>query len=154
VTLHFAYGSNMSRAAMRGRCPGARALGIATLTGWRFIIAAEGYASVAPSAGSAVHGVMWTLTPRDLAALNAYENIAGKLYARRMLRVECQDSRRSALVYIARRQADGIPRPGYLEVVVRAARDWQFPEAYIRILQSWSRSGLAGALRKDTGEVG
>jgi gamma-glutamylcyclotransferase (GGCT)/AIG2-like uncharacterized protein YtfP len=154
VTLHFAYGSNMSRAAMQTRCPGATALGIATLTGWRFIIAANGYASLTQSAGGVVHGVMWTLTARDLAALNAYENVAGNLYLRRTLRVDCPHGPRSALVYIARRQAVGIPRPGYLEVVVEAAREWQLPEVYIRSLQSWSRSGWAGALRKDTGEVG
>ena len=154
MTFHFAYGSNMSRAAMQARCPGATTLGIATLTGWRFIIAAEGYASIAPSAGSMVHGVVWTLTPRDLASLNAYENVAGNLYLRRMLRVDCQDGRRLALVYIARRQSEGVPRPGYLDLVVEAARGWQFPDAYIRSLQNWSHSGWAGALRKDIGEVG
>ena len=26
--------------------------------------------------GGIVHGVFWRLTPRDLAALNAYENVA------------------------------------------------------------------------------
>ena len=38
MTLHFAYGSNMSRALMRARCPSAEALGVATLAGWRFVI--------------------------------------------------------------------------------------------------------------------
>ena len=31
MTLHFAYGSNMSRALMGARCPDATALGVATL---------------------------------------------------------------------------------------------------------------------------
>ncbi len=31
MTLHFAYGSNMSRALMRARCPRREALGVATL---------------------------------------------------------------------------------------------------------------------------
>ena len=154
MTLHFAYGSNMSRAAMEARCPKARALGAATFVGWRFIIGVDGYASVAPSRSSLVHGVMWNLTARDLAALNAYENVAGNLYFRRSLRVGWRGRQVSALVYIARRQGEGTPRPGYLQVVVEAARDWQFPEPYVRSLQSWSHSGWAGALRKDTGEVG
>ena len=38
MTFHFAYGSNMSRTLMGARCPGAVALGIATLSGWGFVI--------------------------------------------------------------------------------------------------------------------
>ena len=33
MTLYFAYGANMERAAMRKRCPGAAALGVAVLRG-------------------------------------------------------------------------------------------------------------------------
>jgi hypothetical protein len=36
VTLHFAYGSNMSRALMVPRCPSAVELGTAVLAGYRF----------------------------------------------------------------------------------------------------------------------
>ena len=38
MTLHFAYGSNMSRALRGARCRGAEAIGTATLSGWRFVI--------------------------------------------------------------------------------------------------------------------
>jgi hypothetical protein len=75
MPLHFAYASNMSRAAMRRRCPDAHALGLARLTGWRFVINTDGYASVLPQPGSIVHGVLWQVSMRDLAALNAYEGI-------------------------------------------------------------------------------
>src|SRR5262245_36796153 len=61
VTLHFAYGSNMSRRLMNARCAGAPALGTATLAGWRFIINPEGFGSIAPRQGGRVHGVLWRL---------------------------------------------------------------------------------------------
>src|SRR6185437_13618493 len=48
TTLHFAYGANMSRAVMQKYAPGARALGVAELTAHRFVITADGYASVEP----------------------------------------------------------------------------------------------------------
>ena len=48
MTLHFAYGSNMSRALMGARCRGAEAVGIAVLSGWRFVINPEGFGSIAP----------------------------------------------------------------------------------------------------------
>src|SRR5262249_33927702 len=146
VTLHFAYGSNMSRAAMSVRCPGARALGLASVGGWRFIIGADGYASIVPSAGRVVYGVMWKLTVRALPALSEYENVTVNFSSRRTLRVSCQGRQVSALVYIARRPAEGIPRPGYVQLVVEAARDWQLPQPYIRDLQNWSSWGWVGAL--------
>jgi len=142
VTLNFAYGSNMSRPDMRARCPGATALGTATLAGWRFVINPDGYGSIALRPGGVVYGVLWELTARDLAALNAYENVAGGLYLRRMLPVLHEGVREPALVYIARRQGEGTPRPGYIAIVVAAARDWALPEPYIRSLMRWSPSRL------------
>jgi hypothetical protein len=152
--LHFAYGSNMSRALMRMRCPGAEALGIATLAGWRFVINPEGLGSLAPQPGSVVHGVLWRLTARDLAAVNAYESIDSGLYLRRRLAVRCGGRQAAALVYIARREGEGRPRPGYIDVVVEAARDWDLPAVYVRSLERWAPSGWRGARARDTGEVG
>ena len=80
MTLHFAYGSNMSRARMRPRCGSAREIGTGVLEGYRFIITADGYASVLPAPGGIVHGLVWRLTPRDLAALDAYESLDTGLY--------------------------------------------------------------------------
>jgi hypothetical protein len=87
MTLHFGYGSNMSRALMAARCPGATPLGPATLHGWRFIIGAEGYASMVRQPGGVIYGVLWRLTPRDLAAVNAYERVDDGLYLRRIVPV-------------------------------------------------------------------
>ena len=72
---------------MRMRCPSAAALGTAILENHRFMITADGYASVVPLRGSVVHGVLWRLTARDLAALNAYESINSGLYRVRVLPV-------------------------------------------------------------------
>jgi gamma-glutamylcyclotransferase (GGCT)/AIG2-like uncharacterized protein YtfP len=154
MILHFAYGSNMSRALMATRCPHARSLGIATLAGWRFVIVPEGYGSIAPCAGSVVHGVLWRLTPRDLAAINAYESLDSGLYRRRFLPVQHGASRKRALVYVARPRGAGTPRPGYISLVVAAAREWELPARYVRSLQRWSPSGWHGARMKDTGELG
>ena len=115
--LHFAYGSNMSRTLMRLRCPDAQALGVATLAGWRFIINPEGLGSLAPQQGSLVHGVLWRLTARDLAAVNAYESVDSGLYLRRRLAVRCGGAQAAALVYIARRDGEGRPRPGHLSTI-------------------------------------
>jgi hypothetical protein len=154
VTLHFAYGSNMSRRLMGARCAGAPALGTATLAGWRFTINPEGFGSIAPQPGGRVHGVLWRLSARDLAAINAYESVDSGLYLRRQLTVCHRGRHVAALVYIAARQGEGTPRPGYIHLVVEAARDWDLPERYIQSLRRWSPSGWRGARARDTGELG
>ena len=154
MTLHFAYGSNMSRALMGMRCPGATVVGTAALRGWRFVVTRDGVGSIAPWPGAVVHGVLWRVGPRDLAAVNAYEDLDSGLYTRRFLPVRCDGRLAPALLYIARWRGRGTPRPGYMSVVVEAAHEWGFPDRYIRSLQRWSPSGWRGARTKDVGEFG
>ena len=139
---------------MSGRCPGAQPLGTATLSGCRFVINPEGFGSIAPRTGARVYGVLWYLTTRDLAAINAYESIDAGLYLRRRLMVRQGRRGSSAITYIARRKGEGTPRPGYIALVVEAARDWKLPEPYVRSLARWAPSGWRGARARDTGELG
>jgi cation transport regulator ChaC len=151
--LYFAYGSNLSRAAMRRRCPDARAAGPALLEGYRFFIGIDGWGSVKPSAGDRVHGVVWRLTPRDIAALHAYELLHAGLYDVRHLPVRMAARRVPAMVYLLRRRAAGQPKPGYIELIAASARDWNLPERYIRSVERWSRSRFTGARVIDVGEL-
>ena len=150
MTLYFAYGSNMSRAPMRARCPSAREVGVATLGGHRLIITSDGYASVVPEPGGLVHGLLWRLAPRDLAALNAYESLDTGLYRVATLAVRLGARRVPAMIYLARSRTPGLPRPGYLEAVLAAARELDLPRAYIDALARWLPSGLRAARPPDT----
>jgi gamma-glutamylcyclotransferase (GGCT)/AIG2-like uncharacterized protein YtfP len=153
MTFHFAYGSNMSRALMQPRCPGAVPLGVARLDAYRFHIMPEGYASVAAQPGSAVHGVLWRLTPRDLAALNAYENIDSGLYRSVVLPVHGADGTVPAMIYVGHTRAHGKPRPGYMELVIEASREWNLPRDYIESLSRLSPSSWRGARPAEAGEL-
>jgi hypothetical protein len=148
--LHFAYGSNMDRAVMRTHAPAAEPVGVATLANHRFVISADGYASVEPMRARAVHGVLWRLTPRDRATLDAWENIAGGLYRAKMLTVRQPSRRRLALVYVARPRGLGRPKSGYMELVIAAALEWKLPAGHIASLRDWltaqARSGASSKL--------
>ena len=152
MIAYFAYGANMSMAAMRLRCPDAQAQGPAALVGFRFFVGREGWGSVRPSPGGIVHGVLWELSLRDLAVLNAYELRDKGLYDLRRMPVLRAGRRVPALVYILRAQIPGRPRPGYIEAIAAAARGWRLPERYIRGVERWSPSGFAGAAAVDVGE--
>jgi hypothetical protein len=135
--LHFAYGSNMYRAVMHKHAPDAEPLGVARLANFRFVITADGYASVEPARAQFVYGVLWRLTPRDRVTLDAWENIAGGLYRAETMSVQEADRRRRALVYVARVRPEGQAKPGYMEIVIKAARAWELPADYIASLQHW-----------------
>jgi hypothetical protein len=154
VTLYFAYGSNMDRAAMKRRCPGAVAIGTAVLEGYRFFVGLDGWGSVAPVRGARVHGVLWRLTLRDRVVLNAYELLDKGLYEARTLPVRVGARRCPALIYILRRQICGRPRPGYVEMIAASAKSWKLPESYVHSIVRWSPSRFTGARQIDVGDVG
>lgn len=145
--LHFSYGANMDRTVMRRHAPTAEPIGVATLVNYRFLITADGYASVEPAPARAVHGVLWRLAPRDRVTLDVWENVAGGLYRTEDLLVHRDGSHRPALVYIARSRPEGWPRAGYMELVVAAAREWNLSEEYLASLERWlpARPLRAGA---------
>jgi gamma-glutamylcyclotransferase (GGCT)/AIG2-like uncharacterized protein YtfP len=156
--LHFAYGSNMHRAVMHRYAPGAVALGIARLDGYRFIITADGYASVAPHRRGCVFGLLWRITARDRVTLDRWENIAAGLYRGALLPVIAAGKRHRALVYVARSRPRGVPRPGYMEIVVQAARECELPSHYVASLRRWLPKQPLGAgqrrFHRSVGEFG
>jgi gamma-glutamylcyclotransferase (GGCT)/AIG2-like uncharacterized protein YtfP len=153
MTLYFAYGSNMNRVAMKRRCPGARAVGPAALEGYVFFVGLDGWGSVRPRLGATVHGVVWRLTPRDIAALHAYELLHKGLYDVQHVPVRVNGRRMRAMIYLLRRRVRGKPRPGYTEMIAAAARDWGLPEDYVRSVERWSISRWTGAREIDVGEL-
>ena len=152
--LHFAYGSNMHRAVMRKHAPEAVPVGVACLRDYRFIITKDGHASVAPQPRGCVHGILWRLSPRDRITLDRWENIAAGLYRSEMLPVFAAGKRRRALVYVARARPRGVPRSGYMEIVMAAARECGLPSDYVTSLRRWLPKQPLPAGHRSPGEFG
>jgi hypothetical protein len=152
--LHFAYGSNMDRALMRRHAPAAVPIGVACLADHRFVITADGYASVEPARRQTVHGVLWRLTPRDRIGLDLWECTASGQYRGGILLVRSSGRRQPALVYIARSRPAGRPKAGYMELVLAAARAWDLPPAYVAALRRWLPAQPLGAGTRNLKEFG
>ena len=147
--LYFAYGSNMSVAQMRRRCPGARPVGTAALAGWRFAINARGTATVVPRAGACVRGVLWRVTGRHLATLDTFEGLARRRYVRRTLRVTCEDGRHvEAVTYVGLYAGRGRAVRAYLEgTILPAARSFGLPDTYLEELERAAGGRMFGPAR-------
>ena len=113
---------------------------------------AQGYGSVAPAPGVRVYGVLWRLTPRDLAALNIFESLDSGLYRRAMLTVEIGAQRACARWSTRAARGRRRPMPGYQERVVAAATDWRLPPRYIAELRRLA-PGYRGGRPAETGEI-
>lgn len=75
---YFAYGSNMWPARIHARCPSARAVGIATLVGWRAVYdkpSLDGSAklNIRRDPGATVTGVVYDIDAEDRPRLDAAE---------------------------------------------------------------------------------
>ena len=137
MPLYFAYGSNMDRAAMLGRCPASKPVGIGRLMRHRFMIFDEGYATVVRDPQRAVWGMVWDLALADVRALDRYESLSTGLYAKVVQPVLTAQGPRRAIVYVGRSAKPGTPLFGYMEGIVEAAQHAGLPEDYIRSLSVW-----------------
>jgi gamma-glutamylcyclotransferase (GGCT)/AIG2-like uncharacterized protein YtfP len=131
---YFAYSSNMDLDQMRRRCPAAASLGVVRLAGWDILINTRGVATIVPKDATGIEGVLWSVTPACLTALDHYEGVADGVYRRALLEVERDSETVESLVYIAADCAPGEPRTGYLETILRGAEQFGLSPAYRRRL--------------------
>lgn len=133
---YFAYGSNLCVQQMARRCPEATDPRPATLADHDWLINERGVATVEPFAGAQVHGVVWTLSDRDLTTLDSAEGVPVR-YRRDEMTVVTDDGPSTAWVYIDHRVEPGPPRPGYLERILDGARHHGLPGRWIQFLERW-----------------
>jgi gamma-glutamylcyclotransferase (GGCT)/AIG2-like uncharacterized protein YtfP len=112
--LYFAYGMNTNKEEMAYRCPGAVALGKAVLPGYRFEF--KSFATIVPSPGETVEGVLWTITDADEAALDILEGYP-EFYDKKHVKVQ-QGIDYIAMTYIMNPREKGYaPSDGYYSMV-------------------------------------
>ena len=138
---YFAYGSNMCSEQMAARCPGAGRPTTAVLDGYAWLCNDRGVATIAPTAGRRVHGVLWRVTGEHLTSLDRFEGVADGRYRRTTVEVTTGDGTVDAAVYIDDRTDPGPPRRGYLDRVLAGADEHGLPDDWRAHLARWRRAG-------------
>lgn len=124
---------------MRKRCPDARFVSSATLSGWRFLINSEGWATIAPAPEDVVFGCLWILSEADERRLDTYENVEGGLYEKMIVSPGPKEDR--AMTYVAANRQPGSPNPGYLEKIIDALETLGAPAGYVRSIATRFQPG-------------
>ena len=144
----FAYGSNLSQSQMSVRCPTAQIIGVARLADHKLAFDRYsfhwegGVADVVPAPGNEVWGLLWTLSPDDMRALDVYEGYPTG-YTRAEMTLELRDgSTDLGWIYTVVQKSDFVPpRLEYLEIICEAAREFDFPTEYRRMLEEVETAG-------------
>ena len=131
---------------MKRRCPSSRAVGRAALPGHRLVFPVRssgdwggGVAGIEPcdAPAAAVHGVVFEVDGRDLAALDRYEAVAAGMYRREQVTVRLEDGEATgAWTYYASPDPAGpsAPTRRYLDAILAGARHHGLPEAYVETI--------------------
>ncbi len=136
-TLYAAYGSNLNRAQMAGRCPAAVFEGGVLVPGWR--LAFNKWALIEPDPAGVLPVGLWAVTPNCLAALDRFEGVP-HAYVRDVLALP---DGRNAVVYHDVAARPGPPSHAYVERIRTGYRHFGFDPA--GVLLALGRSGFAPA---------
>lgn len=123
--LYVAYGSNLNKQQMKGRCPDAKFVGTGVIENYELQFKGSLYgahATIAPKEGASVPVGLWTIQSRDESRLDMYEGYRKtgyRYYDKEQVRVNMTDGGSViGMVYIMDQRMDfGQPTPGYYDTV-------------------------------------
>ena len=123
--LYVAYGSNLNKQQMKGRCPDAKFVGTGVIENYELQFKGTLYgahATIAPKEGASVPVGLWTIQSRDESRLDMYEGYRKtgyRYYDKEQVRVNMTNGGSViGMVYIMDQRMDfGQPTPGYYETV-------------------------------------
>ena len=140
MKLYFAYGSNLLKSQMTERCPEHRLHSLARLNDYRFLIGERGYATIQPSIGACVHGVVYELSQSDEDTLDVCEGVASGSYTKEYVALIGADGAiPEVLVYVDPRVQPGPPRDGYIAKILSGAAGFGLPRDYQAFLASFDQ---------------
>jgi gamma-glutamylcyclotransferase (GGCT)/AIG2-like uncharacterized protein YtfP len=115
--LYFAYGANISKTAMRYRCPTAKPIESFDLAGWELEL--YNHATVKPAVGKSVPGVLWEITTEDEQSLDAFEGFP-YYYVKQTV----TQNGKTFFFYVMNEGRDGYPSKGYVSGISEGYQQW------------------------------
>ena len=120
--LYFAYGSNLHKGQMKGRCPDSVPVAKALLYDYKLVF--RGVADIIPSAGDTVIGAVYAVSKADRDALDIYEGYP-RLYRRIWVPVLVEGKGfTKAFVYVMNSSKLSPPAKYYLDIIKEGYKHW------------------------------
>jgi len=145
LLYYFAYGSNLHPVRLLERVPSAQFLGVVELRQYALAFQKKGHdgsskCNLVRTGGDSdgVHGAIYQIDSAHKQALDRFEG-NGNGYHDSQLTVELHGEEYSTFTYFAQEShiVDGLkPYHWYKDLVVLGAKHLQFPQAYVRFIES------------------
>ncbi len=128
---YFAYGSNLNKKQMQGRCPDSKPEFTATLPNYKLVFVGwsrqwrGGTANLRYFRGAKVLGGIYEISERDLRQLDSYEGYPRNANRLNVTVFNEDGEAIQAMTYIkAGQQEESKPSPEYLSIVQQGYKDW------------------------------
>ena len=142
ITYYAAYGSNLNKLQMRSRCPKAKPIGKAVLSGWQLVF--RGVADIMPCQEAQVNLGIYSITPECEIALDHYESFPN-LYIKRYIPIRLELSQITSMFYIMRPgYGFGEPSEKYLRTIREGYENWKMPEKLLLESMQHARANDSG----------
>lgn len=127
--LYIAYGSNLHRGQMAYRCPDAKVVGKAEISGYRLTFRGSSMCAVAtiePSPEHSVPVLLWEISPGDEQHLDVYEGWP-RFYEKQDFPVEIGGEEVRTMAYVMTPGHElGMPSAAYLNIIMEGYRQAGF----------------------------
>ena len=142
MLYYFAYGSNMLDARLQERVPSAKAIGAASLDGYRLVFHKKSKdgsvkCDLVSTASSKAYGVLFSMQEEELPSLDRAEGV-GFGYLRVERHLQYQEESVEAFLYLAQEayiDSTGLPYDWYLQFVLQGAKQNGLPHSYIQKIE-------------------
>ncbi|XP_062841790.1 gamma-glutamylcyclotransferase [Trichomycterus rosablanca] len=138
--LYFAYGSNLLKERLTLNNPSATVQSTAKLQDYTLVFGSHkgqysqrwrgGVASIEPSAGDTVWGVMYKINTTDMENLDRQEGVSSGVYSPALVRVSSYGQTVICRTYIMNNRTPSLPSPQYLQVIRMGAKQNRLPKYY------------------------
>lgn len=156
--LYAAYGSNMNRRQMKGRCPNAKAIGKGTLKGYTLEFRGRngnGIATIIEERNTSIPVVLWSITETCEKALDVYEGFP-KLYYKKTVKVEIGGEEKEAMVYIMAKQYEdkkmaALPSDYYYKVIREGYRNFGIDDSALEgaLVRAMNSNAISREVREE-----
>lgn len=146
--FYWAFGSNLSIAQMKRRCP--KAIKYGPMTVYDSALVFRFYADVTVREGSLTQGGLWQITADCERALDQYEGVgSGGNYMKRYFRIEVEGKKHTCLFY-QMKTSKGVmpPSESYIDTIAQGYIDFglDFDRLDIALQEAWNDKHITNRL--------
>jgi gamma-glutamylcyclotransferase (GGCT)/AIG2-like uncharacterized protein YtfP len=134
---YFAYGSNLHKEQMKGRCPDSVPVAKVSLKDYQLVF--NRVADIVEEKSALVPGALYTVSQADIENLDHYEGYPSLYDKVQVVAEDDQGKTYKAFAYVMTVKGRGEPGSRYYGIIEEGYKDWQLPLSLLQKALNQSR---------------